>query len=46
MVEKYTKMLDGIWKEHQALAKQFVRTASLPLTAQQIETLRSLGYLR
>jgi arylsulfatase A-like enzyme len=46
LVEKYTKMLEGIWKEHQALAKKFTRTSSVPLTAQQIETLRSLGYIR
>jgi len=46
LVEKYTKMIDGIWKEHQRLAKAFTRSSSLPLTSAQIETLRSLGYLR
>jgi arylsulfatase A-like enzyme len=46
LVEKYSKMLDGIWKEHQALAKKFTRAGNVPLTPEQIETLRSLGYLR
>jgi len=45
LVEKYSKMLDGIWKEHQALAKKFTRAGNVPLTPEQIETLRSLGYL-
>jgi arylsulfatase A-like enzyme len=46
LVEKYTKMLNGIWKEHQALAKKFTRGSDVALTPEQIETLRSLGYLR
>jgi choline-sulfatase len=46
LVEKYSKMLDRIWKEHQALAKKFSRAGNMPLTPEQIETLRSLGYLR
>lgn len=46
LVEKYSKMLDGIWKEHQALANKFSRAGEVPLTPEQIETLRSLGYLR
>jgi arylsulfatase A-like enzyme len=46
LVEKYSKMLDQIWKEHQALAKKFTRAGNVPLTPEQIETLRSLGYLR
>ncbi|HSA95358.1 MAG TPA: sulfatase, partial [Acidobacteriota bacterium] len=46
LVAKYSKMLDAIWKEHQALAKKFSRAASVSLTPQQVETLRSLGYLR
>jgi len=46
LVEKYSKMLNGIYKEHEALAKKFSRAASVPLTPEQIETLRSLGYLR
>jgi len=45
LVEKYSKMLKGIWKEHQALAKKFSRAENVPMTPEQIETLRSLGYL-
>jgi len=46
LVEKYSKMLDRIWKDHQALAQQFSRSGQVPLTPDQIEALRSLGYLR
>ncbi len=46
LVEKYAKMLDRIYKEHQALAKKFTRAGEVPMTQDQIETLRSLGYLR
>lgn len=46
LVEKYTKMLDRIWKEHQTLAAKFTRSGEVPITPDQIETLRSLGYLR
>lgn len=45
LVEKYSKVLERIWKEHQALAAKFSRAENVPMTAQQIETLRSLGYL-
>ena len=46
LVEKYSKMLEAIWKGHQALAKEFNRSGDTALTAEQIETLRSLGYIR
>jgi arylsulfatase A-like enzyme len=46
LVEKYSKMLGKIWEEHKALAKKFSRVGNVPLTPGQIETLRSLGYLR
>jgi arylsulfatase A-like enzyme len=46
LVERYSKILDRIWKEHQALAKKFDRASDVPLTPEQIETLRSLGYIR
>jgi arylsulfatase A-like enzyme len=45
LVEKYSKMLDQVWKQHQELAKKFSRAGEVPLTPDQIETLRSLGYL-
>jgi arylsulfatase A-like enzyme len=46
LVEKYTAMLEGLWEAHQALAQQFSRTGEVPLTQDQIETLRTLGYIR
>ncbi len=46
LVEKYSKMLDRIWTEHQALAKKFTKKGIAALAPDQIETLRSLGYLR
>ncbi len=46
LVEKYTSILEGLWEAHQALAQQFSRTGEVPLTHDQIETLRTLGYIR
>jgi arylsulfatase A-like enzyme len=46
LVEKYTKFLEAQWKVHQTLAKQFTRSEESPLTPEQLETLRSLGYIR
>lgn len=46
LVEKYTKFLEAQWKAHQALAQHFTRSEESPLTPEQLETLRSLGYIR
>jgi len=46
LVQKYTAFLEERWKAHQALAKVFSRSENLPLTPEQSETLRSLGYIR
>ena len=46
LVDKYTKFLKNKWKEHQALAKNFSQSQKGSLTKEQIETLRSLGYIR
>jgi hypothetical protein len=45
-VKKYTTLLEDPWKAHQALAAQFTPGASPALTPEQLETLRSLGYIR
>jgi arylsulfatase A-like enzyme len=46
LVEKYTEFLEAQWKEHQKLAKRFLRSEDAPLTPEQLRTLRSLGYIR
>lgn len=46
LVKKYTNFLEAKWKEHQELAKRFSRSADVPLTPEQLRTLRSLGYIR
>jgi arylsulfatase A-like enzyme len=46
LVEKYTEFLEATLKEHRELAKSFSRSPDSALTPQQIQTLRSLGYLR
>ena len=46
LVEKYTKFLKAQWEVHQALAQHFKRSKDSPLTPEQLETLRSLGYIR
>jgi arylsulfatase A-like enzyme len=46
LVNKYTKFLEDKLKEHRSLAKKFSRAAEVPLNPEQIETLRSLGYIR
>jgi arylsulfatase A-like enzyme len=46
LVKKYTKFLEAQWEAHQALAQHFTRSEESPLTPEQLETLRSLGYIR
>ena len=46
LAAKYSNILGRLWKEHLDLAKRFSRSGSVPLNPDQIETLRSLGYLR
>jgi len=46
LVQKYTAFLEEQWKAHQALAKVFSRSSKEPFTPEQLETLRSLGYIR
>jgi arylsulfatase A-like enzyme len=46
LVEKYTEFLQAQWEAHQALAQRFTRSGGIALTPEQLETLRSLGYIR
>jgi arylsulfatase A-like enzyme len=46
LVEKYTKFLEAQFQAHQALAQRFTPGEELPLTPEQLRTLRSLGYIR
>ena len=46
LVEHYTAFLEAQWEVHQALAQQFTPSEESPLTAEQLRTLRSLGYIR
>jgi arylsulfatase A-like enzyme len=46
LVKKYTEFLEDKFIEHQALAKKFHREDDVPLNEEQIQTLRSLGYIR
>jgi arylsulfatase A-like enzyme len=46
LVKKYTDFLERQWKEHRTLARRFKRADALPLTAEQLRTLRSLGYIQ
>ncbi len=46
LAAKYSTMLGRLWKEHLDLGKRFSRPGSVRLDPGQVETLRSLGYLR
>ncbi len=46
LVEKYTAFLEKQWEAHQALAQQFTTGEASPLTPEQLETLRALGYIQ
>ncbi len=46
LVEKYTEFLEKQWASHQALAQYFTRPDDVVLTPEQLETLRSLGYIQ
>ncbi len=46
LVKKYTEFLKVEWKAHQELARRFTRVAEIPVTPEQLKTLRSLGYIR
>jgi arylsulfatase A-like enzyme len=46
LVEKYTAFLEAQFEAHQALAQMFTPSKAVPLTSEQLEALRSLGYIR
>jgi hypothetical protein len=46
LVKKYTVFLEDTLFDHQALAKQFTPGPKVALTPEQLERLRSLGYIR
>ncbi len=47
LVEKYTAFLEAQWEAHQALAQVFSKSGEqVPLTPEQLQTLRSLGYIQ
>ena len=46
LVEKYTGFLEAQWEAHQALAQRFTPSGEVMLTAEQLATLRALGYIQ
>lgn len=46
LVDEYNRFLHAQWQAHQALAKQFTAGDEVALTSEQLETLRSLGYIQ
>ncbi len=46
LVEKYTRFLEDKYNEHRRLAKKFEQGVQAPLNPEQLETLRTLGYIR
>jgi arylsulfatase A-like enzyme len=46
LVEKYTKFLEAQFEAHKTLGQYFTKSRESPLTPKQLETLRSLGYIR
>ncbi len=46
LVAKYTRLLNEQWAAHRLLARRFTTGGQMELTPAQLETLRSLGYIR
>jgi len=46
LVDKYTGFLEEQWAAHQALATRFTQGGETALTPEQLERLRTLGYIR
>jgi hypothetical protein len=45
-VEKYTAFLEAQFEAHLALGQLFTPSEPVPLTPEQLEMLRALGYIR
>jgi arylsulfatase A-like enzyme len=45
LAEKYTRLLQSQWENHRDLSQQFTRPEQVSLTAEQLKTLRALGYI-
>ena len=46
LVQRYAEVLQAQWQAHRALSQQFTAGEEVPLTPEQLRTLRSLGYIR
>jgi len=46
LVEHYHRMLLRQWRAHQALGQRFREVGEVALTPEQLQQLRSLGYIR
>lgn len=46
LAAKYSKMLGRLWKEELTLSRKYTRAGNIPMTSEEIERLRSLGYIR
>ena len=46
LVREYTALLETQWQAHLAMARLFEPGGPVELSAQQLQTLQSLGYIR
>jgi len=46
LVEKYTRLLEAQWQAHVAMAALYEPGGTVELSPEQLETLRTLGYIR
>ena len=46
LVEKYTAFLEAQFEAHLALSQYFTRSGDVALTPEQLQTLRTLGYIQ
>jgi len=46
LVDKYTEFLEEQFEAHVALSQFFTRSGEVELTPEQLQTLRTLGYIQ